>query len=115
MKEEPLPAGSFYIADLGYLDWGSIAARRAAGSYTLTRAQARTLHWTVEGKPLKLDPLLPHQVGQAKALWVRVADEHRYLMRLLIIRVPEEVAKRRRADLEAEALRRNCPLRQRVS
>jgi hypothetical protein len=113
-KEEPLPAGSLYIADLGYLDWGSIAARRAAGSYTLTRAQARTLYWTVEGKPLKLDPLLPPQVGQTNELWVRVADEYRYLMRLLIIRVPEEVAKRRRADLEAEALRRNRPLRQRA-
>jgi Transposase DDE domain len=35
-------------------------------------------------------------------------------MRLLIIRVPEEVAKRRRADLEAEALRRNRPIRQRA-
>jgi hypothetical protein len=113
-KEDPLPAGSLYIADLGYLDWGSIAARRAGGSYTLTRAQARTLYWTVEGKPLKLDPLLPQQVGQTKELWVRVADEHRYLMRLLIIRVPEEVAKRRRADLEAEALRRNRPIRQRA-
>ncbi len=42
-KETPLPVGSLYIADLGYLDWGSIAARRAAGSYTLTRAHARTL------------------------------------------------------------------------
>ena len=48
------------------LSWGSIAARRAAGSYTLTRAQARTMYWTPEGKPLKLDPLLPHQVGQTK-------------------------------------------------
>ena len=67
-----------------------------------------------EGKPLKLDPLLPHQVGQTKELWVRVADEHRYLMRLLIIRVPQEVAERRRADLEAEALRRNRPVRQRA-
>ena len=113
-KEEALPAGSLYLADLGYLDWGSIAARRAAGSYTLTRAQSRTMYWTVEGKPLKLDPLLPQQVGQTKDLWVRVADAHRYLMRLLIIRVPEEVAKRRRADLEAEALRRNRPLRQRA-
>jgi hypothetical protein len=65
-KEEPLPAGSLYIADLGYLDWASIAVRRAAGSYTLTRPQARTLYWTVEGKSLKLDPLLPHQVGQTK-------------------------------------------------
>src|SRR5437762_9921156 len=36
-------------------------------------------------------------------------------MRLLIIRVPEEVAQRRRADLEAEALPPNRPLRQRAS
>jgi hypothetical protein len=43
LKEEPLPAGSLYIADLGYVDWGSAAARRVAGSYTLTRAQARTM------------------------------------------------------------------------
>ena len=115
LKEELLPAGSLYIADLGYLDWGSIAVRRTTtGSYTLTRAQARTLYWTVEGDPLKLDPLLPRQVGQTKELWVRVADEHRYLMRLPIIRVPEAVAQRRRADLEAEAVRRNRPLRQRA-
>src|SRR5258708_25747442 len=49
-KEEPLPAGSLSIADLGYLDWASIAARRAAGSYTLTRAQARTRYWTEDGQ-----------------------------------------------------------------
>jgi hypothetical protein len=42
-KEDPLPAGSLSLADLGYLDWGSIAARRVAGSDTLTRAQARTM------------------------------------------------------------------------
>jgi hypothetical protein len=75
-KEEPLPVGSLYIADLVYLDWGSIAALRAAGSYTLTRAQSRTMYWTVEGKLLQLDPLLPQQVGQTKELWVRVADAH---------------------------------------
>lgn len=113
-KEEPLPVGSLYIADLGYVDWGCIAARRAAGSYTLTRAQSRTRYWTVEGKPLQLDALLPQQVGQTKELWVRVADAHRYLMRLLMIRVPEEVAKRRRTNLEEEALRRSRPLRQRA-
>lgn len=35
-------------------------------------------------------------------------------MRLLIIRVPAEVAERRRTNLEAEALRRNRPIRQRA-
>lgn len=113
-KEDPLPVGSLYIADLGYLDWGSIAARRAVGSYTLTRAQARTLYWTPEGKPLKLGALLPQQVGQTKELWVRVGDEHRHLMRLLILRVPEEVAQQRRADLEADAKRRGQPVRERA-
>jgi hypothetical protein len=103
-----------YIADLGYVDWGCIAARRAAGSYTLTHAQARTMYWTSQGKPLKLDALLPQRVGQTKELWVRVADKHRHLMRLLMIRVPEEVAERRRADLEADARRRGQPVRERA-
>jgi len=113
-KEEALPAGSLYIADLGYVDWGNVVARRAAGSYTLTRAPAKTLYWTAEGKRLNLESVLPRRIGQTKELWVRVADEHRYLMRLLILRVPEEVAQRRRADLEADAVRRGKPVRQRA-
>ncbi len=96
------------------MDWGSVAARRAAGSYTLTRAPAKTLYWTPDGKRLKLESVLPQRVGQTKELWVRVADEHRHLMRLLILRVPEEVAQRRRADLEADAKRRQQPVRQRA-
>ncbi len=82
-KEEPLPVGSLYIADLGYLDWGSIAARRAAGSYTLTRAQSRTMYWTVEGRPLKLDSLLLQQVGQTKELWVRVGETNQQVFYVL--------------------------------
>lgn len=113
-KEDPLPEGSLYIADLGYVDWGSVAARRAAGSYTLTRAPAKTLYWTPDGKRLKLESVLPQRVGQTKELWVRVADQHRHLMRLLILRVPEEVAKLRRANLEADAKRRHQPVRQRA-
>jgi len=61
-----------------------------------------------------LDALLPQQVGQTKELWVHVGDEYRHLMRLLILRVPEEVARRRRADLEADARRRGQPVRERA-
>lgn len=113
-KEETLPTRSWYIADLGYVDWGCVAARRAAGSYTLTRAQARTMYWTPEGKPLQLDLVLPARVGQTKELWVQVADTHRHPMRLLMIRVPEEVAQRRRLDLEADAKRRGQAVRERA-
>src|SRR5260370_31535678 len=68
-KEDPLPEGSLYIADLGYVNWGSVAARRATGSYTLTRAPAKTLYWTPDGKRLKLESVLPQRVGQTKELW----------------------------------------------
>src|SRR5215472_7066669 len=34
-NEDVLPEGSLYIADLGYVSWAKIAARRAARSYTL--------------------------------------------------------------------------------
>ncbi len=113
-KEDPLPAGSWYIADLGDVDWGTVVARHAGSNYTLTRAPARTLYWTPEGKSLELNSLLPQLVGQTKELWVRGADQHRHLMRLLILRVPEEGTLRRRADREADAKRRGQPVRQRA-
>ena len=106
-NEEALPTGSLYIADLGYLSWARTMTRRAAGSYTLTRAPARTLFWTPAGKRVKLESLLPQRVGQTKECWVRVGDAYRYLMRLLMLRVPADVAERRRANLIAEAARRH--------
>ena len=72
------------------------------------------MYWTLQGKPLKLDVLLSQRVGQTKELWVQVAEKHRHPVRLLMIRVPEEVAERRRADLEADAKRRGQPVRQRA-
>jgi hypothetical protein len=45
---------------------------------------------------------------------MRVGDEHWYLMRLLMVRVPDEVTLKRRADLEADAKRRGQPVRQRA-
>ncbi len=106
-NEDILPAGSLYIADLGYVSWARTAARRAAGSYTLTRAPARTMFWTAGGKRLKLEDHLPQRVGQTNECWVRVGDQYRYLMRLLMLRVPDDVAERRRAALVADAARRH--------
>jgi hypothetical protein len=106
-NEERLPEGSLYIADLGYVSWARIAARRAARSYTLTRAPARTMFWTPGGKRLKLEDHLPQRVGKTNECWVRVGDQYRYLMRLLMLRVPDDVAERRRAALRADAARRH--------
>lgn len=98
-KQDLLEAGSLFVADLGYVDWTNVAVRRAAGSYTLTRAPAHTAYWTQDGQRLPLEKVLPQQVGESKDIWVRVGTQQKHLMRLLLLRVPAEVAERRRASL----------------
>ena len=72
----------------------------------LARAQARTRYWTKDGQAAAVGSLASAAGGtDQRTDVVRVADEHRSLMCLLIIRDPQEVAQRRRADLEAEARR----------
>ncbi len=87
-----LLARSLYIADLGYFDLAAAMERRAAGSYTLTRARTNTVFFTEEGHRLSTQAILPPRVGQAKQMHVLVGEKQRYRMRLLMIRVPGEVA-----------------------
>jgi len=83
-----------------------IAERRAAKSYTLTRPQSSTAFFTAEGKRLSLKSVLPQRVGQTKELPVLVGIKQRHPMRLLMMKVPEEVAEQRRQRLRAEASRK---------
>jgi hypothetical protein len=113
-RQVRLPAKSLYIADLGYFDLDEAMDRRKAGSYTLTRARANTVFFTEQGRRLNLPGVLPPRVGQIKELHVLVGEKQRYRMRLLLVRVPEEVAEQRRKDLRADASRRGRAVSQRA-
>src|SRR5437763_3033979 len=89
-NEVDLPAGSFYVADLGYFNLDRIVARRAAQSSTLTRPQSSTVFFPASGKRLPLKTVLPPRVGQIKQMPVLVGVKQRHPMRLLMMRVPEE-------------------------
>jgi hypothetical protein len=105
-----LPAGSLYVADLGYFNLDRIVARRAAHSYTLTRPQSSIAFFTPSGKRLHLKSVLPAQVGQTKEMPVLVGVKQRHRMRLLMLRVPPDIAEQRRERLRAEASRRQEPV-----
>jgi len=109
-NEVDLPAGSLYVADLGYFNLDRIVARRVANSYTLTRPQSSTAFFTQTGKRLHLKSVLPVQVGQTKELPVLVGVKQRHRMRLLMLRVPPDIAEQRRERLRAEASRRQEPV-----
>lgn len=113
-RQVGLPVGSLYIADLGYFDLDAAMERRKAGSYTLTRARSNTVFFTEQGQRLRLQSVLPPRVGQSKEMHVLVGDEQRYRMRLLMLRVPEEVAEQRRQDLRSDATRRGRVVSQRA-
>ena len=106
-NEVDLPAGSLYVADLGYFNLDRIVARRKAHSYTLTRPQSSTAFFTQAGKRLDLKTVLPPRVGQIKEMPVLVGVKQRHPMRLLMIRVPDEIAEQRRRRLLSEASRRS--------
>ena len=67
---------------------------------------ANTVFFTEQGQRLRLQAVLPQRVGQTKELHVLVGGEQRYRMRLLLLRVPKEVAQKRRQDLRSDASRR---------
>ena len=106
------PPGSFYVADLGYFNLDRIVQRRVASSFTLTRPQSSTAFFSEAGKRLQLGSVLPQRVGQTKEMPVLVGIKQHHPMRLLMMRVPAEVAERRQARLLAEAARRQEPASQ---
>lgn len=114
LRQMSLSAGSLYIADLGYFDLDAAMERRKAGSYTLTRARSNTVFFTEQGQRLCLQAVLPQRVGQTKEMHVLVGGEHQYRMRLLLLRVPKEVAEKRRQDLRSDASRRGRSISQRA-
>jgi len=106
-KDEEVVPGSLLISDLGYFNLRQMAARQQAGGYTLSRLKAGIALFTREGKRVHVDSrLLPPRVGQMKELQVLVGASERLPMRLLLLRVPKEVAEQRREDLRADAKRR---------
>lgn len=110
-KDEEVVPGSLLINDLGYFNLRQIAARHRAGGYTLTRLRVGTALFTPQGKRVQLDnTLLPQRVGQMKELHVLVGASERVPMRLLLLRVPQEVADQRREDLRVDAQRRGQPV-----
>ena len=108
--EQELPAQSLMIQDLGYFAISRIKERRAANSFTLTRAPAKTAYFNEEGKRFSIKEVLPQRIGQTKEMHVLVGVNYQYPMRLLMLRVPKEIAEKRRKDLQAEAIRRQEPV-----
>lgn len=103
-----LAAGCLYLADLGYfsLRWVQQVGQRAGQRQkrmALLRLKQGTALLTRGGHRLLLHGLLPQQVGQVVEMGVLLGVQTRLPVRLVLVRVPEEVVQQRRERLQAEA------------
>jgi hypothetical protein len=107
LREDPLPAGSLYLGDLGYFDlmWLKAMSRRTheGKRYFLTRLKHGVKLYTHKGHELLLRGILPHQLGHVVQYGVQVGSQARVVARLLIVKVPKDVADQRREELRQEA------------
>jgi hypothetical protein len=105
-EREALPEGSVYSADLGF--FGSerlcqIAREKKGKRYFVTRLQAKTHLFTRRGHRIQLAGMLPKRVGQVREGGAVLGQKNGVPVRLLMVNVPEEVAKERQERIQRTA------------
>lgn len=102
---EQLPANCVYLADLGFYSGRRLArlgGRGRAKRYFVSRYQPHTALYDRHGQRVDLGELVPQQVGQRVETLV-VLGQERLVVRVLLERVPHEVAEQRRKRLREAA------------
>ena len=101
------PRGSLRIADLGYFCVKTLAFLHGGGVYFLSRIQSGTSAFQTDGQPLDLLAWLCANWNGVPLEWkILLGSEVRLPCRLVALRVPEEVAARRRGRLRDDARRK---------
>jgi len=106
-NDDDLPGGGLYLADLGFFAlWRlcRLARHRAGGKrFFVMRLQHGTGLSTRSGHQIELRGILPQQEGEAKEVGVLVGKQAKLPVRLIMVRVSEEVAQQRRKRIREAA------------
>jgi hypothetical protein len=98
------PAGSLSLYDLGYFDLARLARWTAAGAHWISRWQQGTATFDADGRPLELLGYLRRHTGAWPLdLPILLGATERLACRLIALRVPQEMAARRRQKAYAKA------------
>jgi hypothetical protein len=106
-NEEELPAGGLYLADLGFFSQDRLCrlAKPPEGGkrFFVMRLQWGTRLFTRQGHQITLRGIVPRREGEAVELGVLLGKQARLPVRLILVRVSEEVAEQRRKRLRETA------------
>jgi hypothetical protein len=102
-QQRQLPKGALHLADLGYYRLRKLAEDSRNGVYWITRLKVGTIVYTAEGKRIDLASWLSTQTQTRLDVPVLVGAKERIPCRLLVERVPQEIAEQRRRRLKEYA------------
>ena len=109
---DELSEGSLYIADLGFFAierlcniarWKNDRSKKSGKRYFVSRLQPHTNLYNRRGHLLKLKGILPQQVGQVREMGAVLGQKNGVPVRLILLRVPKEVAEERQARIIEKA------------
>lgn len=103
LRSQELAAQTLYITDAGYFSIGWLKQQAEKGLLFLTRPRSTTAIFDEQGQRLDLRAIGPKAVHQVLSMPVHLGVQARLPVRLLMIRVGEEVVKERLVDLLEEA------------
>ena len=109
LATESLPVGALRLADLGYFSLKRLALRSEEGSYWLTRVKVQCTLYTdsdPQARRYELDEFLPSQDAHGIDVKIRLGATEKLDCRLLAVRVPKEIASKRRRQLRARLKRK---------
>jgi hypothetical protein len=103
LQHTTLPEGTLRLADLGFFDLQLLNRLSVAKVYWLSKLRSNSLVWTAEGQCLDLLAFVQSQARDGWDGWVWLGKQQALRARLLIQRVPQEVADQRRRRIRQEA------------
>jgi hypothetical protein len=110
LQDHPLQAGSLWCADLGYWMLTRLAAWAQQGVFFLIRYKVNTIVW-YKGARIDLFTLLPKRINQRREWCVDLgASRQVRQVRLLALRVPQEVVAKRKAHYQDYCRQHQKPL-----
>ena len=103
---EPLAPGTLRLADLGFFSLDRFQELNAQNVYWLTRVQPGTVVYDAAGNASGLGDFLSRQPGAVVDVSVPLGVHHRLPCRLIAVRVPKDVAEKRRARMRKKQTRK---------
>jgi Transposase DDE domain len=103
---EELPERSLYLADIGFFAierFHRIARDKKEKRYFVSRLQSKTNLYTRCGHRIELRGILPQEVNQVREVGVVLGKKNGLPVRLILVKVPDEVAKERQERIRLKA------------